>query len=72
MTQRKQFYHGSIVKDLNVVLANAKSHVDRSNVAYFTTDRVYALICCRSREENSLPWDSGMASNTTMNDFLIN
>ena len=52
MGQQLSFYHGSILKDLNVIIANAKSHVDGSNVAYFTTDRVYALVCCRSRKEN--------------------
>lgn len=52
MIHKNQFYHGSIIKDLNVILANAKSHVDGNKVAYFTTDRVYALVCCRSREEN--------------------
>ena len=46
------FYHGSIVGELRVILANAKSHADGGRVAYFTTDRVYALACCRSREEN--------------------
>ena len=52
MAQERIFYHGSIIKGLDTILANAKSHADGSNVAYFTTDRVYALICCRSREEN--------------------
>lgn len=52
MAQELFFYHGSIIKGLNYILANAKSHVDGSKVAYFTTDRVYALVCCRSREEN--------------------
>lgn len=46
------FYHGSILGGLNVILANAKSHTGGGRVAYFTTDRVYALVCCRSREEN--------------------
>ena len=40
------------MKGLNVILANAKSHTDGSKVAYFTTDQIYALVCCRSREEN--------------------
>ena len=52
MPQEPLFYHGSILKGLNIILANAKSHVDGSQVAYFTTDRVYALVCCRSRQEN--------------------
>lgn len=45
-------YHGSILGGLKTILANAKSHTDGGRVAYFTTDRVYALVCCRSREEN--------------------
>ncbi len=45
-------YHGSVVGGLDVVLANAKSHLDGGKAAYFTSDRVYALVCCRSREEN--------------------
>ena len=52
MMQDLQFYHGSILGGLDRILANAKSHVDGRNVAYFTTDRVYALVCCRSRSEN--------------------
>lgn len=52
MSQELVFYHGSIIQGLDTVLANAKSHDDGSKVAYFTTDRVYALVCCRSREEN--------------------
>ena len=52
MKQKTNFYHGTIFGGLDVILANAKSHVDGSNVAYFTTDRVYALVCCRSRQEN--------------------
>jgi len=52
MAQELHLYHGSIMKGLNIILANAKSHVDGRKVAYFTTDRVYALVCCRSREEN--------------------
>ncbi|MBQ6116578.1 MAG: hypothetical protein IJL08_04545 [Oscillospiraceae bacterium] len=52
MPQEPVFYHGSIISGLNIILANAISHVDGSKVAYFTTDRVYALVCCRSRREN--------------------
>lgn len=52
MPQEPIFYHGSIFSGLNTILANARSHVDGSKVAYFTTDRVYALVCCRSRREN--------------------
>lgn len=52
MTQETPFFHGSVIGGLDVIFANAKSHVDGSSVAYFTTDRVYALVCCRSRQEN--------------------
>ena len=45
-------YHGSTIKDLKVIKANAYSHTLNKNVAYFTDDRVYALICCRKPEEN--------------------
>lgn len=43
---------GSISMGLDIILANAKSHADGSKVAYFTSDRFYALVCCRGREEN--------------------
>lgn len=52
MAQETSLYHGSMIKGLQVILANARSHADGSHVAYFTTDRVYALICCRRRKEN--------------------
>ena len=52
MNQESLFFHGSVIGGLDVILANAASHVDRSSVAYFTTDRVYALVCCRSKAEN--------------------
>ena len=52
MEQERIFYHGSIIGGLDIILANAKSHADGSRVAYFTEDRVYAMVCCRSREEN--------------------
>ena len=52
MEQERIFYHGSIIGGLDTILANSKSHTDGSRVAYFTEDRVYALVCCRSREEN--------------------
>ena len=45
-------YHGSIIKGLKTIKANAYSHTNNKKVAYFTEDRVYALICCRKREEN--------------------
>ena len=52
MEQGKCLYHGSVIGGLDIILANAKSHTDGSRVAYFSSDRVYALVCCRSREEN--------------------
>jgi RimJ/RimL family protein N-acetyltransferase len=52
MVKPAAFFHGSVVGGLNRILANARSHADGSKVAYFTTDRVYALVCCRSKEEN--------------------
>ena len=52
MEQGLKLYHGSILGGLDTILANAKSHTDGGRVAYFTADRVYALVCCRSREEN--------------------
>lgn len=52
MDRERHLYHGSIMKELDIILANAESHADGSKVAYFTSDRVYALVCCRGREEN--------------------
>lgn len=52
MKQDNLFYHGSVIGGLDTILANSKSHVDGSKVAYFSTDRIYALVCCRSRQEN--------------------
>ncbi len=52
MEQGVFFYHGSVIGGLDTILANAKSHIDGSRVAYFTTDRVYALVCCRSWQDN--------------------
>ena len=52
MVRPVTFFHGSVIGGLDTILANAKSHIDGSKVAYFTTDRVYALVCCRSRQEN--------------------
>ena len=52
MIPENAFFHGTVIGGLDTILANAKSHVDGSKVAYFTTDRVYALVCCRSRQEN--------------------
>ena len=45
-------YHGTILEGLQVIQANAKSHTSGKRVAYFTEDRCYALVCCRSRDEN--------------------
>lgn len=45
-------YHGSYIKELPYIAANAKSHYTGKQVAYFTSDRVYALVCCRLPEEN--------------------
>ena len=50
--QLPPLFHGTVLSGLNTILANARSHVDGSKVAYFTTDRVYALVCCRSPQEN--------------------
>ena len=52
MKQDILLYHGSIVRNLDTVLANSTSHSAGGNVAYFTSDRVYALVCCRKRAEN--------------------
>ena len=51
-TQLPPLFHGTVLSGLNTILANARSHVNGSNVAYFTSDRIYALVCCRSRQEN--------------------
>lgn len=45
-------YHGSVVGGLTSIWANSKSHSSDNQVAYFTLDRVYTLVCCRKREEN--------------------
>ena len=45
-------YHGTILEGLRIIRANAKSHTSGKRVAYFTEDRCYALVCCRSRDEN--------------------
>ncbi|MBQ7754859.1 MAG: hypothetical protein IJR78_03895 [Clostridia bacterium] len=45
-------YHGSVVDGLTTIWAKSKSHVSGEPVAYFTLDRVYALVCCRKRTEN--------------------
>ena len=45
-------YHGTCIAGLSFIKANAKSHATGEKVAYFTEDRVYALVCCRRPEEN--------------------
>ena len=45
-------YHGSVTGGLKFIKANSRSHTSGKQVAYFTEDRSYALICCRSRSEN--------------------
>ncbi|MBR3299728.1 MAG: hypothetical protein IKI64_11115 [Clostridia bacterium] len=52
IVSKPTLYHGSILGGLDTILANAKSHSGGGRVAYFTTDRVYALVCCRGRDEN--------------------
>ena len=45
-------YHGSVEGNILEVWARSKSHTSNRSVAYFTSDRVYALVCCRKRTEN--------------------
>lgn len=45
-------YHGSCIPGLRTIRANSKSHSTGKNVAYFSEDRCYALVCCRSKAEN--------------------
>lgn len=45
-------YHGSCISGLHTIKANSKSHSTGNFVAYFSEDRCYALVCCRSRDEN--------------------
>ena len=45
-------YHGSVIGGLTTIWARSKSHATGEKVAYFTLDRVYALVCCRKQEEN--------------------
>ena len=45
-------YHGSCISGLHTIKANSKSHSTDNFVAYFSEDRCYALVCCRSRDEN--------------------
>ena len=44
-------YHGSCISGLHTIKANSKSHSTGNFVAYFSEDRCYALVCCRSRDE---------------------
>ena len=43
-------FHGSEHADLPYIKANAKSHTTGKEVAYFTSDRVYALVCSRHKQ----------------------
>lgn len=45
-------YHGSCIPGLHTIKAISKSHSTGKLVAYFSEDRCYALVCCRSRAEN--------------------
>lgn len=45
-------YHGTVLSGLQVIQANSKSHSTGKLVAYFSEDRCYALVCCRSSSEN--------------------
>ncbi len=45
-------YHGTTVQGLKCIKANSKSHASDEKVAYFTEDRVYALVCCRTADHN--------------------
>lgn len=45
-------YHGTNISGLNTIKANARSHSTGKSVAYFSEDRCYALVCCRSKTEN--------------------
>lgn len=45
-------YHGSCIAGLHIIKANSKAHSTGEFVAYFSEDRCYALVCCRSRAEN--------------------
>ena len=42
-------YHGSALASLPYIKANSKSHATGKQVAYFTSDRVYALVCSRQK-----------------------
>lgn len=44
-------FHGTNISGLSTIKANSKSHSTGKTVAYFSEDRCYALICCRSRTE---------------------
>lgn len=52
-------YHGTPLGGLSIIKANAKSHTTGKRVAYFSEDRCYALVCCRSRNENFVTMGPG-------------
>ena len=52
-------YHGTPIGGLSVIKANAQSHTTGKKVAYFTEDRCYALVCCRSPNENFVTMGPG-------------
>lgn len=41
-----------MIAGLDMIKANAQSHTSNHNVAYFTEDRCYALVCCLNKSEN--------------------
>lgn len=45
-------YRGTYISELDYIKANSKSHTTGQKVAYFTEERIYALVCCRTPEEN--------------------
>lgn len=47
-----RLYHGTTIAGLTQIMANSKSHSQDLPVAYFSRDRVYALLCCRTPAEN--------------------
>ena len=45
-------YHGTVIGGLQCISANSLSHTTGMPAAYFTSDRCYALICCRDAQHN--------------------
>ena len=45
-------YHGTVIGGLQCIQANSLSHTTGMPAAYFTSDRCYALICCRDAQHN--------------------